>query len=275
MFQVNAIPAFSDNYIWCIHNSHGKALVIDPGCAASTSAFLESRQLQLSAILITHHHPDHIGGVNTLKQKYSAQVFGFKGSTLDFLDHRLAQDDEFTVSGITFKIMEVPGHTLDHIAFYTESALKEDHAKDEFFLANSSPSSSPSLFCGDTLFSGGCGRLFEGTAAQMHASLASISALPSQTRIYCAHEYTLSNLKFARTLMPENVQLIEYQRYCESRRARGLPTLPVSLATELAINPFLRCSDPELIRHLEKLTPVQYTDAVEIFRAVRKAKDNF
>lgn len=270
MYQIKAIPAFSDNYIWCVHDSDNNALVVDPGCAQSVERFLAEHDLNLVAILITHHHPDHIGGVKQLIRKHRPELFGFEGANFDFLDHKLRDGDQFALLGINFTTLEVPGHTLDHIAFYADIPLDAEKNNP----AEQSPET-PCLFCGDTLFSAGCGRLFEGTPEQMYASLEKLTKLPADTRVFCAHEYTLNNLKFARSLMPQNEALAHYIKQCQKIRDQGLPTIPARLETEMAINPFLRCQDQELIQNLNKITPLKNTSPVEIFRSLRKAKDSF
>lgn len=272
MFQAQAIPAFSDNYIWCIHNQDRDALVVDPGCAQSVSTFLNENHLNLKAILITHHHPDHIGGVTKLKQDHDPEIYGFRNAKLSFLNHLLAHKEQFSCLGIRFTVLEVPGHTLDHIAFYTETPLSsiENNGK-----TSGAHLLQPSLFCGDTLFSAGCGRLFEGTAEQMFSSLEKIELLPEETNIFCAHEYTLSNLKFALSVMPDNRVLADYLQTCQMKRQKGLPTLPSTLNIERAINPFLRSRDPEIIANLRKIKLLKDETPLEVFRALRKAKDNF
>jgi hydroxyacylglutathione hydrolase len=266
MLKVAAIHAFSDNYIWCIIDEQNyKAVVIDPGCSKSVLNFLNVHNLDLIGILITHHHPDHIGGVAELKLKTNAQTYGFKhagpiGSKLTFIDHSYIDGDTFFVLDTEFKVLEVPGHTLDHIAFYSEIGLTH---------------TSPWLFCGDTLFSGGCGRLFEGSASQMHHSLSKLASLPIECKVYCAHEYTLNNLEFAATLMPNNEALQSYKAECKVKRTNNAITLPSTIERELAINPFLRMHDPELIVELGITYNVTSIDPELVFAATRKAKDRF
>lgn len=272
MFQIDAIPAFLDNYIWCVRDADNNALIVDPGCAQSVERFLFENNLKLVAILITHHHPDHIGGVKQLKQKYEPKVYGFEGANLDFLDITLTDEQQFSVLDINFTVIAVPGHTLDHIAFYAEIPLANGNNEPDSAKMHASR---PCLFCGDTLFSAGCGRLFEGTPEQMYASLNKLTTLPAETRIYCAHEYTLNNLKFARTLMPENNAVQLFTKQCQTKRDQDMPTIPTMLETELAINPFLRCQDQELIQNLNKMKALKGTSPLEVFRSLRKAKDTF
>jgi hydroxyacylglutathione hydrolase len=257
LYKVQAIPAFNDNYIWCIHNNQN-ALVVDPGDAVATQTYLSEHQLSLTAILLTHHHPDHTGGVAKLKDAYpECQRIGFSEARYDKLDRFLNDGDVFTLDGLDFTVLAVPGHTLDHIAFYTES------------------SETPWLFSGDTLFSGGCGRLFEGSPEQMYDSLSRLRDLPGNTLVFCAHEYTLSNLAFAKHLMPENQDLNSYIHECEALRKSDRATIPTRISTELEINPFLRSFDPELIANLAQMDYKDLVSPVDVFAATRHAKDNF
>tara|TARA_R110002167_G_scaffold67357_5_gene190383 strand:+ start:120 stop:920 length:801 start_codon:yes stop_codon:yes gene_type:complete len=266
MIYIHGIQAFSDNYIWCLFNDNGQAIIIDPGCAEPVECFLAENNLTLEAILITHHHPDHIGGVRQLKEKYAPKIFGYEGAAFDFLDYELSDSQIFKVLNLEFTVIEVPGHTLDHIAFYTEVSATNSQGNTTL---------QPSLFCGDTLFSAGCGRLFEGTAEQMFDSLNKFAKLPSNTLIYCAHEYTLNNLAFAKTLMPNNEALSAYISHCEEKRHKGQSTIPTILSTELEINPFLRHDDPEIYHNLKSRGLITNRNSQEIFRAVRKAKDSY
>jgi hydroxyacylglutathione hydrolase len=226
-----ALPAFSDNYIWMLHDGR-QAIVVDPGDAAPVAAALDARGLALAAILVTHHHPDHVGGLAGLRARLQGPVFGPARETIPQPFQPLADGDTANALGLAFEVVDVPGHTAGHIAY---------------FLPSAGDGQAPILFCGDTLFSGGCGRLFEGTAAQMHHSLGRLAALPGGTRVCCAHEYTESNLRFANAVEPANTALADYTAACRTLRAQGRPTLPSTIAQERAINPFMRCDAPEVI----------------------------
>lgn len=216
------IPAFSDNYIWMLHDA-AHALVVDPGDAAPVLDALHQRGLQLQFILVTHHHADHVGGVAQLRQATGAQVWGPAYEQLPEPVERVQGGDTVQALGGPWQVIDVPGHTSGHIAFYSKAAQPQ-----------------PVLFCGDTLFSAGCGRLFEGTPQQMQQSLDALAALPDDTLVCCAHEYTMSNLRFAQAVEPNNEALAHYQRHCQALREAGRPTLPSVLETERSINPFLR-----------------------------------
>jgi hydroxyacylglutathione hydrolase len=251
-----ALPAFDDNYIWMLHDGQ-RALVVDPGDADVVLAALQRLSLRLETILVTHHHIDHTGGVDVLRNTTGAMVFGPLTETMPEPIRRLEGGDKVQAMGLTFDVIDVPGHTSGHIAFYADSV-----------------EGVPLLFCGDTLFSGGCGRLFEGTPAQMLDSLNKLAALPSHTRVCCTHEYTLSNLKFARAVEPNNPELIQYQQQCMALREAGVPTLPSTIARELQINPFLRSDQAEVVHAAQLLDPTA-TDAVAVFTAIRQWKNNF
>lgn len=212
-----------------LHNGRS-ALVVDPGDAQPVLDALQQHGLQLAAILVTHHHADHTGGVAQLRDACGTQVYGPAGEEMPEPINRLSGGDSCTALGLTFAVMDVPGHTAGHIAYYCESF-----------------NAAPLLFCGDTLFSGGCGRLFEGTPAQMLASLDSLAALPDNTQVCCTHEYTLSNLKFALAVEPGNTDLAQYNAQCQALRANNQPTLPSSIALEKKINPFLRSRIPAVM----------------------------
>ena len=224
-----ALPAFADNYIWMLHDG-ARAVVVDPGDAAPVHSALDRLQLDLCAILVTHHHADHVGGVDALRPRLHGPVYGPARERIPAPFTALHEGDAVTVLGLDFDVLDVPGHTAGHIAY----SQRGDGPR-------------PLLFCGDTLFSAGCGRLFEGTAAQMLASLAKFAALPADTQVCCTHEYTLSNLRFAATVEPGNAARAQYQAHCTALREQGLPTLPSSMALELQVNPFLRCTEPEVV----------------------------
>ncbi len=251
-----ALPAFADNYIWMVHDGQ-RALVVDPGDAQPVFHALQQHGLQLEAILVTHHHADHVGGVDALRDATGATVFGPARERIPAPLHKLRQGDRITALGITFDIFDVPGHTAGHIAYF---APDWDGA--------------PLLFCGDTLFSGGCGRLFEGTPAQMLASLSTLAALPGNTRVCCTHEYTLGNLKFARVVEPDNTALAQYQAECVAKRAADVPTLPSSMALELEINPFLRtrCAT---VRRAALAFDASTLDEASVLGALRTWKNQF
>mgnify|MGYP006158395143 CR=1 FL=1 len=251
MPDITAIAAFKDNYIWCLRQAK-LALIVDPGDATVVQHYLQQQQLQLAVILITHHHPDHTGGIKELKQRWpDVRVYApaLEQDKIPYADVWLKDHDqvELVDFNLTFQVMQLPGHTLGHIAYY----------------------SAPVLFCGDTLFNAGCGRLFEGTAAQMWQSLSRILTLPDQTLIYATHEYTLDNLEFARWADPDNTELANYQHWCQQQRELQQPTLPTPLAMQRQINPFLRAEDVGLQHRW------QQHNAVDLFTALRSAKDRF
>lgn len=251
------LPAFQDNYLWVLHDGQ-RALVVDPGDARPVLDFLSRAGLQLEAILVTHHHPDHIGGLAEVREATGAAVYAPAREDIPGPATRLAHGNRVTVLGLPFDVIDVPGHTAGHIAYFTPDAA-----------------GAPVLFCGDTLFSGGCGRLFEGTPAQMLASLEALAALPSPTRVCCAHEYTLSNLRFARAVEPANEELARYQRHCEDLRSRAEPTLPSTLGEELQVNPFLRTRLPSVVQAAQAYNGARADDPVAVFAAIRQWKNEF
>ncbi len=255
------IPAFSDNYLWLLHDDH-HAYVVDPGDAAAVKVVLAERKLALKGIVVTHHHSDHVGGVLELAREYHCPVWGPRAERIEGLTHTLAEGDVITLDALdlSLRVIEVPGHTSGHIAYYAATVPGR---------------SAPLLLCGDTLFSAGCGRLFEGTPQQMMHSLAKLGALPARTEVYCTHEYTLSNLAFAKAADPHNAARDEYLAWCQSQRERNQPTLPSSIAREIAINPFLRCDEASVASAIRVHTNASLTTPLEIFTAMREWKNNF
>ena len=253
------LPAFTDNYIWMLHDGTA-AIVVDPGDAQPVFDALARDDLQLAAILVTHHHADHTGGVAELHAATHAPVFGPARERIPEPFTPLRQGDVAEALGLRFEVIDIPGHTAGHIAFFLPGHAGE----------------APLLFCGDTLFSGGCGRLFEGTPAQMLASLDALAALPDATRVCCGHEYTLANLRFAQAVEPGNADLTQYNAQCEALRALGQPTLPSHLATERRINPFLRSREATVLRAVRAHAELS-ADAAEadVFAALRQWKNDF
>lgn len=249
------IKAFSDNYIWCL-SLQQNCVIVDPGDAEPVLAHCKKHQLTLKAILITHHHWDHTNGLPALLEAFPGiPVYGPNNPAIKEISHPLKQGDELRLDdlAISFSIYEVPGHTLDHIAFYSELGL----------------------FCGDTLFSAGCGRLFEGSPEQMLASLSTLATLPSSTPVYCTHEYTQSNINFALAVEPTNQALLKYRLWANEQRKNAQPTLPSSIATECQVNPFLRCDSVELVNSVNAHWQANFSQKDDIFAALRRWKDNF
>lgn len=255
-----SLPAFADNYLW-LWQENSQAVVVDPGDAQPVLDALTQLGLTLAAILVTHHHADHVGGVDVLRQATGAQVFGPARERIPEPFTPVGQGHRLELLGRKVEVIDVPGHTAGHVAYFVPDAPH-----------------SPVLFCGDTLFSGGCGRVFEGTPAQMLASLDALAALPSDTRVCCAHEYTLSNLRFASAVEPRNSALQIYTAQCQALRAQGQPTLPAHLGTELQVNPFLRTRHPDVqqaVAHHAGLSSAASTDDVAVFAALRQWKNDF
>ncbi len=251
------LPAFQDNYLWFLHDGR-RALVVDPGDAQPVLQALQREALTLEAILVTHHHPDHVGGVDAVRDATGAKVCGPAREKIPGPLTRLEEGDRITALGLEFRVIDVPGHTSGHIAYYCEDI-----------------DGRPLVFCGDTLFSGGCGRLFEGTPVQMHESLEKLAALPGSTRVCCTHEYTLSNLKFARAVEPGNLQLVNYTKRCEELRAQGLPTLPSTIETERQVNPFLRTRESDVVQAARGHDAATAPDEVSVFATLRQWKNGF
>jgi hydroxyacylglutathione hydrolase len=251
---VTAVPAFADNYIWLVSTGESRCAVIDPGDAAPVLEALQRQDLELDAILLTHHHADHVGGVPRLVEATGAAVFGPADRRIPNVDHAVGEGDtvELAALGLVFAVLEVPGHTSSHIAFHGHGAL----------------------FCGDTLFSVGCGRLFEGTPEQMQASLDKLAALPEATRVFCAHEYTLSNCDFALAVEPGNADLARRASQVEALRATGHITLPSTLGEEKRVNPFLRTRAAAVVAAARRHDPAAEPGAPTL-AAIRAWKDRF
>lgn len=277
------IPAFDDNYLWLLHDGR-RALVVDPGDAGPVQRALDAHALQLESILVTHHHADHTGGVDALREATRAQVWGPGAERIPQPYTHLKGGDTARALGLDFQVIDVPGHTAGHIAYYlapTLSASRDALPPEGAHPAWGGPApdglavnGKPLLFCGDTLFSGGCGRLFEGTPAQMLASLDKLAALPGHTVVCCTHEYTLSNLRFAMAVEPGNAELAAYQKQCIRLREQGQATLPTSIAQELLVNPFLRTRQATIMqaaRHFD----ASARDETTVFAAIRQWKNQF
>ena len=257
MLEVSPVRAFSDNYLWLIRAPRDgrRAVVVDPGDARPVEAVLEQQGLALGAILVTHHHPDHVGGVQALAARHGVEVYGPARERMPCEVRPLDDGDIASLAdlGLEFRVMAVPGHTLGHIAYHGHGAL----------------------FCGDTLFSAGCGRLFEGTPVQMLGSLDRIAALPDDTQVYCAHEYTLANLRFAATVEPGNADVLETLEAVAKLRARDGITLPTTLGRERRINPFLRCREPAVRAAAEARAGTPRPGPTDVFAVIRAWKDGF
>lgn len=254
MIKILPILAYDDNYIWLIRNEH-YAAVVDPGDANPVLEYLSQEGLQLTAIMITHHHADHVGGIADLLAQFDIPVYGPGHEAISMMTHPLNEGDEVQLPllDLNFNVLDIPGHTSGHIGYYGAN----------------------SLLCGDTLFGCGCGRLFEGTAAQMHASLDKLARLPDDTLVYCAHEYTLSNIRFAKAVEPNNAALIKREAIDQQSRANNLPTLPSSIGLEKSTNPFLRCNEPAVIESACNKAGRTLSNPTEVFAVIREWKNRF
>lgn len=252
--KIVPIPAFSDNYIWTLHDAT-HAVAVDPGDARPVLDFLAREGLELAAILNTHHHADHVGGNAALLARFRVPVYGPHDERIAEVTQRMGNGDRITLPhfGIELEVSEIPGHTRSHIAFHGAGML----------------------FCGDTLFAAGCGRLFEGTPAQMYASLTRLAALPDDTRVYCGHEYTVANIKFARAAEPDNAALAEWGIRAQHLRDRDQPTLPTDIGLEKKTNPFLRCHEAGVQASASRHAGRPLSDPVEVLAAIREWKNSF
>lgn len=297
MLKIIAIPAFTDNYIWLLINTENNHVaVVDPGTAAPVLKALADHQLTLTAILLTHHHQDHVGGVIELLANFRVPVYAPLHDSILSADHRVTEGDvvELPALDCRFRVIEIPGHTRGHIAYYSDkpfslldhSATKENntravrdtdnkhqttHDSDNKF----HPTSARGLFCGDTLFTAGCGRLFEGTAEQMFQSLQKLAALPDETLIFCGHEYTAANLRFAKAVEPSNVNITERMADTAALRANNLPTVPATLTLEKKTNPFLRSHIGEVRETVQNFAKQPLNNVIEVFKYTRLWKDGF
>jgi hydroxyacylglutathione hydrolase len=248
------LRAFRDNYVWTLRNVRCAA-VVDPGEARPVLDYLAAEKLQLVAILATHHHQDHVGGIAELRQKHAVPVYGPRGEPITTLTHPVGGGDRIAIEqlGVSFEVLDIPGHTRAHIAYYGANML----------------------FCGDTLFACGCGRVFEGTPQQLYASLEKLAALPEDTLVYCGHEYTLANIGFAKAVEPDNSALLEREISDARLRRDNLPTLPSTIGREKATNPFLRVMRPAVIESANKYLGKRVSDPAGVFAALRQWKNQF
>lgn len=261
VIDIKPIKAFSDNYIWAITKTNNESTaLVDPGDADVCINFLEQNNLKLCAILVTHHHNDHVGGIEKLvkycqQKQWPITVYGPKNESIPHCDVRLSEEDTVSLDelAIDFKVIDLPGHTKGHIAYYGEN----------------------SLFCGDTLFSGGCGRIFEGTPTQMYNSLNKLAQLPNSTQVYCAHEYTQANLQFAMAVEVDNIELKNYQTEVSNKRENSLSTIPTNIELEKRINPFLRSHTETVQASAKQFSQSDNLTDLETFAAIRRWKDQF
>mmetsp|Transcript_32973 Transcript_32973/g.51546 ORF Transcript_32973/g.51546 Transcript_32973/m.51546 type:complete len:254 (-) Transcript_32973:222-983(-) len=251
MLQIFPVRAFADNYIWVLLNSlKRQAIVVDPGQADPVHNIFSRMGIELAGIFVTHHHHDHTGGIAALTRGIDIPVYGSAASKVREVTHRVCDEDKIHVEAldVTFDVLAIPGHTLDHVAYYTHNAV----------------------FCGDTLFLGGCGRIFEGTPSQMYQSLRKLQALPQDTMVYCGHDYTLRNLSFAKLVDPENTELA--RRYEKVRKLEG-EAMPALLYEEVATNPFLRCESPSIRTAVEAWSQTKLRGGLDVFSRLREWKD--
>ncbi len=253
-FQVIPLRAFKDNYVWTLRNAK-VAAVVDPGEAQPVLDYIAAEGLRLVAILATHHHQDHVGGIEELRQRHPVPVYGPRGEPIATLTHPVGGGDKVAIKEleVSFEVLDIPGHTRAHIAYYGANML----------------------FCGDTLFACGCGRVFEGTPRQLYASLEKLTALPDETLVYCGHEYTLANIGFAKAVEPGNAALLEREASDAQARRESRPTLPSTIGREKATNPFLRVKTPAVIESANKYLGKRMSDPAGVFAALRQWKNQF
>ena len=252
MPTITPLPAFRDNYIWALHDGR-QAVVVDPGAAAPVLDFLRQHRLELAAILVTHHHADHCGGLAELAVAHACPVYGPQRESISGVTHPVGEGERLAVAGERLTVWEIPGHTRGHLAFVAAGGV----------------------FCGDTLFGAGCGRVFDGSLPQLYQSLQRLAALPDDTRIYCAHEYTLANLRFALACEPDHLPIRQRQRDTEALRAAGLPSLPSNIGLERATNPFLRCAEPAVRQAAERYAGQPLSDELAVFSVLRGWRSAF
>lgn len=253
MDAITGIPAFADNYIWLVPSAVGRVIIVDPGDAAPVFAALKTHAVRPSAIFCTHRHHDHTGGIPALTRAFPVPVYAPANEAVVGATHRIGGGIRIAVDDVAYTVLNIPGHTAGHIAF-----VGAGH-----------------VFCGDTLFSGGCGRLFDGTAAQLYTSLRTLADLPADTAVYCGHEYTVANLRFAITIEPDNIELQEHYAWARAQRAAGRPTLPSTIGRERAINPFLRTHIPTVGTPLASGLDHKSDIEIEVFARLRRRKDDF
>ncbi len=254
MSDITPIPALRDNYIWALHGPR-HAVVVDPGEAAPVLAWLKARQLELAAILCTHHHGDHTGGIGELREVYNVPVYAPRAEHIPGTTHPLAEGDFVSLPELdaVLEVLDIRGHTRGHLAYAAPGLV----------------------FCGDTLFGCGCGRLFEGTMEELHRALQRLAALPDDTLVYCAHEYTEANIRFALACEPANLRLVQRAAEARALRQAGKPTLPSTIGLEKATNPFLRCTEPAIIEAAARACGIAETGELAVFTALRTWKNNF
>ena len=258
MATIIPVPAFSDNYVWIVREGT-LAIVVDPGDATPVLEYLDREGASISAIFATHHHRDHVGGVAALAERFGAPVFGPARESIPAITRGVCEDDRVEVRGVDepFRVLDIPGHTSGHIAFVGRV------------------DGEPVVFCGDTLFAAGCGKLFEGTAEQMWSSLGKLAALAPDTQVFCGHEYTLANLRFAAAVEPDNTAISQRVQREQAKRDRGLPTVPSTIGDELATNPFLRAPQPPVRAAAQAHAGRELTDDVAVFATLRAWKNGF